>query len=348
MPKKNFTAGSVLRAADVNEYLTSSWNAIINGAFEINQRGLTSTTSAVYGFDRWTSVYSTSTTTYSSQTFTPGTAPVVGYEGSTFARLATSGQTGTGGRANIIQFIENVRTFAGQTVTLSFWAKAASGTPNISVELAQEFGSGGSAGVYGLGGKITLTGGTNWTRYTKTIALPALTGKTIGANSTLTVILWTSAGSGYDSRTGALGLQNITVDFWGVQLEEGSAATPFRRSSESFAGELAACYRYCQIVDNWNGIGEGTTNIAATFPFHTEMRIAPTIVTALTSNQLSLRTTAGGDYDLTGWGATAPTVSSRGMWVLLTGMTGLADNQAYTMRYIGTGKDGLFRLEAEL
>jgi hypothetical protein len=39
--------------------------------------------------------------------------------------------------------IEDVRTFAGQQVTISFWAKA-DATKNIAVELVQGFGSGGS------------------------------------------------------------------------------------------------------------------------------------------------------------------------------------------------------------
>jgi archaellum component FlaG (FlaF/FlaG flagellin family) len=71
---KVFTAGEVLAAADVNAYLVnlSSSNAIINGAFEINQRGYTSAgtlASGAYGFDRWKATAADTTLTFTS---TPG------------------------------------------------------------------------------------------------------------------------------------------------------------------------------------------------------------------------------------------------------------------------------------
>lgn len=337
MAKKNFTAGSVLRAADVNEYLTSSNNVVINGAFDFWQRGTSFSNPAtgLYTADRWRIDYNGTgaTRVVSRVAFTAGEAPDTEIQGQYYLRhnVTVAGSSNT---LNILSTkIEDVRTLAGQNATISFWAKCSS-TQTIQVDFIQDFGSGGSVSYDSPNTSFSVTNA--WTRFTATIALPSLTGKTIGAESYLHVRLFLPSGV------------TASTDIWGVQVEAGSTATPFSRSSITLAGELAACQRYCQIIDTWNGIGEGTTSIAAVFPFHTEMRIAPTVTAALTSNQLSLRTAAAGDYDLTGWGATAPTVSSRGMWVLLTGMTGLIDNQAYTMRFIGTGKDGLFRVEAEL
>jgi hypothetical protein len=226
----------------------SSGNAIINGAFEINQRNFTSTTtSGTYGFDRWTYFASGGTATYSAQTFTPGAAPVAGYEAANFARIVTSGQSGSGDYSAISQSIENVRTFAGQTATISFWAKAASGTPKIAVEFRQNFGSGGSPSSFvdAYAGQVTVS--TSWTRYSLTVAIPALTGKTIGTTantSSLVMNAWVSAGSSLDARTGSLGIQNNTFDIWGVQLESGSTATAFKRNASNIQGELAACQRY--------------------------------------------------------------------------------------------------------
>lgn len=71
----------------------SSGNAIINGAFEINQRNFTSVTTTAYGFDRWTLITDGVGATYTPQTFTPGTAPVSGYEAKNFAQVATTGQS---------------------------------------------------------------------------------------------------------------------------------------------------------------------------------------------------------------------------------------------------------------
>jgi len=223
-------------------------NKIINGDFYINQRNFTSTTtSATYGFDRWTYYGVGGTVTYSAQTFTPGTAPVSGYEGANFARVLTSGQSGSGDYAALSQLIENVRNFAGQTATISFWAKAATGTPKISGEIVQTFGSGGSpsAGVNTYAGQITLS--TSWARYSMTVAIPSISGKTIGTTantSALGLNLWVSAGSTLNARTNSLGIQNNTFDFWGVQVEAGSTATDFQTASGSIQGELALCQRY--------------------------------------------------------------------------------------------------------
>jgi len=149
-------------------------NAIINGDFAINQRGFTSTTTDAYGLDRWKQVQADGTSTYSAQKFTAGAAPVAGYEGRNFARVAISGQTLAGAATILIQPIESVRTFAGQTVTISFWAKANSGTPAIAIELQQSFGTGGSPSstVNTYAGKATIS--TSWARYSITGTVPSV------------------------------------------------------------------------------------------------------------------------------------------------------------------------------
>jgi hypothetical protein len=227
--------------------LALSPNFIINGGFDINQRAFTSTTtSSVYGFDRWTTSSSGGTVTYSAQSFTPGTAPASSVEGRNFARLVTAGQSGTGNFAGLSQRIEDVRTLAGQTATVSFWARAASGTPRVGVSFEQVFGTGGSSAVIVQAGQVTLS--TSWARYSLTVALPNTSGKTISAtDSSLYTWFFTSAGSGLSSYTN-IGIQNTTVDFWGVQVEAGQTATPFRRNANSLQGELAACQRYYQRI----------------------------------------------------------------------------------------------------
>jgi hypothetical protein len=252
--KTTYADGDVYSASDVNDTngtinttaapYAAGKNKIINGDFSINQRGFSSsTTNGLYGFDRWVAFLTDGTTnSYSAQTFTPGTAPVSGYEASNFARLISAGQTLTTAQTSLRQLIENVRTFAGQTVTVSFWAKANSGTPKVALELNQGFGSGGSSAVDTYGGQVTLT--TSWARYSLTVSVPSISGKTIGSSNFFQVVFFVSAGSNFNSRTGSLGIQSNTFDFWGVQVESGSTATAFQTATGTIQGELAACQRY--------------------------------------------------------------------------------------------------------
>lgn len=218
-------------------------NKIINGDFSVNQRSFTSTsTDNLFNFDRWLSVISVDPATVSAQTFTPGTAPVAGYESTNFFRCVTSGQVSTTSRQYLLQRIEDVRTFAAQTVTVSFWAKAASGTPKIGSFWRQNFGTGGSTTLDVSVGSVTIS--TSWARYSLTYAVPSVSGKTIGAGSHNGLYLVFSQGSAMSPSTG-VGLQNGTFDIWGVQVEYGSKATPFQTASGGNPQqELAMCQRY--------------------------------------------------------------------------------------------------------
>jgi hypothetical protein len=252
----NFVTGDILTATAVNEIgqainlldgaqFAAGKNKIINGDFGINQRAFTSVfADGTYGFDRWVLGNVNVNTVYSAQTFTAGAAPVAGYEGTNYARILTTGQTLASDRTTLSQRIEDVRTSAGQTLTWSFWAKAASGTPKIAAEVQQNFGSGGSASVNTLAGQVTLS--TSWARYTVTVAVPSISGKTIGTGSFLGAIHWVSAGTDFNSRTGSLGIQNNTFDIWGVQVEAAQTASPFQTATGTKQGELAACQRYYQ------------------------------------------------------------------------------------------------------
>ena len=269
-------------------------NKIINGDFYVNQRGFTSTTTAsVFNFDRWTTTGNDAdgTCTWSAQTFTLGAAPVAGYEGKNYIRIVTTGQTTAAALARYDQRIEDVRTFAGQTVTVSFWAQAGTGTPSISVELQQNFGTGGSPSstvntLIASPAKQAIT--TSWVRYSYTISVPSISGKTIGTdnNSSLVLGIYVSAGSNFNARTGSLGIQSNTFNIWGVQVEAGSVATAFQTATGTIQGELAACQRYyarwSNPNNNYPNMGMGSSisttvnNIIVVFP--TEMRVKPTAI----------------------------------------------------------------------
>ncbi len=260
-------------------------NKIINGDFFINQRNFSSDTSTfAYGFDRWAYYYVSGTTTYSAQTFTTGAAPVAGYEARNFARMAVTGQTGGTAQAVLFQNIEDVRTFAGQTITVSFWAKAASGTPKIGISFGQNFGSGGSPSAQVTTGAGSVTISTSWTRYSVTATVPSISGKTIGssANSSYLQItlVFSDQANGYGT---SVGTQNATFDIWGVQAEAGSVATAFQTATGTLAGELAACQRYYVLLGNSTSqpvsLGYNYSATLAIFGVHlpVEMRTTPTI-----------------------------------------------------------------------
>ena len=210
-------------------------NKIINGDFGIWQRGTSfSNPVGVYTSDRWLIEYDASGSTTKSvtqRTFTPGTAPVTGYEGTYYAEFACT-VAGSGGTYNLFeQRIEDVRVFANQTITYSFWAKAAANTTIPSVQIRQNFGSGGSASVdTTINSSLAVT--TAWQRFTGTVTVPSVSGQTIGTGSYLRFAIFCPINATY------------TLNFWGVQLEAGSVATPFTTATGTLSGELAACQRY--------------------------------------------------------------------------------------------------------
>jgi hypothetical protein len=313
-------------------------NKIINGDFFVNQRAFSSiTTSGTYGFDRWFIGFSGGTVTYSAQTFTPGTAPVVGYEGTNFARVVTASQSAAGNFTYLQQRIEDVRTFAGQTVTVSFWAKAATGTPSVGIVFEQQFGTGGSGTVVTSGGTTAIT--TSWTRYSKTISVPSIAGKTIGTGTVaLNLGLMTSVGTtisaaGYP----AVGLQNETIDFWGIQVEAGSVATPFTTAGGSIGGELALCQRYYLRYTQsiayerfGNGMAGATNAVTFQIPLKVTMRVAPT---SIDYNSM----TAFDGITQSGTGVAAINASGANVLdVSLTSITGLTTYRPYQLIAGGT------------
>jgi hypothetical protein len=243
-------------------------NKIINGDFGIWQRGtsFSSTTASQYLADRFYYERGSGTYSASRQTFTPGTAPVAGYEGQYFLRVSPT----VAGDMRIAQYIENVQTFAGQTVTFSFWAKASASTNLQYILYSQNFGSGGSGAANNTtGAGQTVT--TSWARYSFTVTMDSIAGKTIGTSSYVRFAIDLN-----ESFTG-------DFDTWGWQVEAGSVATAFQTATGTIQGELAACQRYYQVLASGVNkvIGTGAAYTASQCDiniFFAEMRIAPSLV----------------------------------------------------------------------
>ena len=220
-----------------------NFNAIINGDFDIWQRGTSQTAAGFGSADRWTVALVGSSMTFNRQTFTLGQTAVpdnpVYYSKADVASVA-----GAGNLASIQQRIEGVQTFAGTTATLSFWAKTDT-AKNMAVEFKQNFGTGGSPSTQVTSINVTTIALTTaWTKYFFNVTVPSITGKTLGSdgNDYLGLIFWLEAGSTYNARTNSLGNQAGTFEISHVQLEAGEIASPFEY--RSVGEELALCQRY--------------------------------------------------------------------------------------------------------
>jgi len=293
-------------------------NKVINGDMGVWQRGTSITLGsgalATYGADRFIfEAYGSSTAaTVTRQTFTPGTAPVAGYEGQYFARL-TNFATATAWQ--IRHRIENVQTFAGQTVTFSFWAKASTTIPVDGVEAVQNFGSGGSTAVTTALSGISIT--TSWTRFTKTFTIPSISGKTIGTSSYLEFNFYQGSGATNSS----------TIDIWGCQAEEGSVATAFQTATGTIQGELAACQRYFWQVPAdvmAPGYVSSTSQAVGSIVFPVTMRTAPSASYSATG--FSINAFSGGG---TTTAASTTVISNAQVFITFTKSATLTGGQAH-------------------
>jgi hypothetical protein len=243
-------------------------NKVINADFEVWQRGTSFTAYGSYWADRWTSTGDRTSPSFTRQTFTPGAAPVAGYEGEYYARWVP----GSGGTfSNMQQRIEDVRVYANQSVTLSYFAKISTGTATNSPFIIQNFGSGGSAEVSTALTTSTIT--TTWTRFTHTFTVPSVSGKTIGTSSYLNLLPLR-----FETASTA------NVDVWGIQLEAGSTVSDFvTASGNSPQAELAMCQRYYWRTANKEQrfglcFSFNTTQAYGTITFPTQMRTSPSVM----------------------------------------------------------------------
>jgi len=212
--------------------------------------------------------------------------------------------------------IEDVRTFAGQTVTVSFWAKSATSNALNSISFNQNFGSGGSATVgISITPGFTLT--SSWVRYSRTVTVPSISGKTIGAGSNLRLTFDLENSTAFD------------FDLWGVQVEQGSTATAFQTATGTIQGELAACQRYYWRNSNSGaafcaygvGFAQSTTVAVGMISFPVPMRIAPTTVEF---SNLAFENFAATQYAYTGITINAATTTPMSCKITgaVTGATG--------------------------
>jgi len=312
-------------------------NLIINGAMQVAQRGtsFTSFSGDTFTVDRWftSNGGAVAGDTLSQQSFTPGQTNVPG-EPESFFRFSAGATVN-----NRVwgQRIEDVRSGAGQTLTLSFYGKA-NIAHSLTIELLQNFGSGGSSAVvFGTTG-YNLT--TSWQKFTFDITVPAITGKTVGAGSYIELLLIRS-----------LGASSVDIDIANVQLEVGSSATDFEH--RSYGEELALCQRYYQ---RWGALdaivlglaGQCVSSSAAYFVGQTiiPMRTIPTGSVINVTNFRVRNATSSSVPSITG--LTVSTYSETEYMLYASGASGLAAGDAsHLLNYNGTNS-GYIDFDAEL
>lgn len=224
-------------------------NKIINGDFDIWQRGTELASGSGYLADQWLLSYDHNVASRYRQLFPLGQTDVPGNP-TAFHRVGATAVANANASTILLQRMEGVRTLSGKKATVTFYAKADK-AKNISIELFQGFGTGGSPSpfVSGIGlQKFALT--TSWQKFQKVVDVPTIAGKTLGTNNddALALFIWLDAGSNFNARTDSIGQLTATVDIAHVSVVEGDAsaeADPF--SPRHIGQEMTLCERYCRI-----------------------------------------------------------------------------------------------------
>jgi hypothetical protein len=252
-------------------------NAIINGGFDIWQRGTSAagtvaTAGTGYLADRWQNYRSVAGSTFSRQS-----SGLTGFQYNMRVQR-DSGNTNTanpylGTSVEILQ----AQPFVGQTITLSFYARAGSNYSSASNGLNASVVSGTNASdacgfINGYTAQSTVitqnaTLTTSWQRFSYT--------GTIGSTSTQFYLAFTY------TPVGTAGV-NDYFEVTGVQVEIGNVATPFSKAGGTIQCELAACQRYyfrntgALTYFGSGGIAGSATQCYVQVKSPTTMRVAPT------------------------------------------------------------------------
>jgi len=269
----------------------ANYNLLINGQFDIWQRGTDSgsnTDNGILACDRWVLNSSGATKQVTRQSFAAGQTDVPSNPQYYLRYAVTTGNNNCG----IAQRIEDVRRVQG-AVTLSFWAKGTNPAGgHFSIIHRQDFGTGGSpSNVVDTGiGDWTVT--SSWTKYTFTFTPASISGKTLGTNNNSFFQCELFRQPADDTGTAA-----YTVDIANAKLEYGSYATDYQRIN--VGQELVLCQRYYYRITPTNlgffGVGniDGGSQGQILINFPTTMRVKPTsLETTGTASDYKLRVTS--------------------------------------------------------
>jgi hypothetical protein len=270
-------------------------NSFFNSAYDIWQRGTSSTGTAYnYTADRWLNFRGAFA---SGATFSRIASTQAGFQYALRAQR-DSGNTGT----DVLHLRQGLETndslrFQGQTVTVSFYARAGANFSASSSILVSTIYQGegtdqatdnmtGWTGVTAIAQNNTLT--TSWQRFSQTTTISSAK---------------TQFGIGFTyTPTGTAGAAD-NYDITGVQVEIASTASAFSRQTGSIAAELAACQRYfyktnsgTTFTEPWIGFFTSSSKFVFNIYFPVSMRTTPTLTTTSGSDYYFLYQNGGAQY----------------------------------------------------
>ncbi len=275
-------------------------NILDNGNFDIWQRGATVTVTAALpairgvGSDRW--VVRTATggdnVQITRQTFTLGQTDVPGSP-KYYQRVQRMASTGGGVPWFLCQAIEDVTATAGKQYTLTLYVKGGAAT-DLTVDIDQNFGSGGSPSGTVTQSLADITVTTSWQKVQYVFTPASVSGKTLGTDGKDHLFIRIAQKSGTTNLT-------QPVDFAHVSLVQGDLrgiADPFVPKSK--AEELAACGRYYQASGSTGalslfngGVTNGAAYRSAPVRFSPTMRSSSVVVTLTNAANISFSSTVG-------------------------------------------------------
>jgi len=270
MPTKVFDAFTRLDASDVNGYLVNRTirNVIINGGFDIWQRGTSFTSGSGYGPDRW----------------------FLGGDASTVSQQSTGAPAGsrfyartTSAACDFIQYIEsaNIAELRGKQATYQVKVRR-NATMNVSltvrIDKSVTVDAGSAATWVTMGSSVvnngdmpTGTTSNDWLTRSLTVTIP----NDGTANSVRVLVFQTAAMT-----------SGMSWDLAQVQLEEGAVDNDFRRNGNNIQDELAACQRYywetpgptglATFAGVATGISQGSSALIV-IHFPNTMRVLPSV-----------------------------------------------------------------------
>ena len=261
-------------------------NKVLNGNFGVWQRGTSfavASSTIAYTADRWSAYRSGATGLTVSRQSTSDTTNLPNIQYCT--RISRdSGNTSTA-NLSLSQSFESINSIplAGQTVTFSFYARKGANYSPTTNYIVLKTGTGTDQNIYsGFTGNVnailaTPTFTSTWTKYQYTALLDS--------NITQIAVEFNLVPIG---TAGAADYLEIT----GIQVEAGNVATPFTTATGTIQGELAACQRYCYVIQgnttNASSLGtaywNGTTAVVGFISSKSKMRTTPTLIFSAASD----------------------------------------------------------------
>jgi hypothetical protein len=254
--------------------VTTGKNALINGGFDIWQRG-TSATATGYLADRWYNYLNGSGTFAQETSVVPPNF-----------RYALKFTASSSSQVSPYQVVEtsNALAYAGKNITVSALVAASTSTPmtlQVQYSTIVDYQTSGT-----------------WTN------IPATSGGTATPTSTTYVPItgvFAIPSNAQSIRIGCYNTNNIAsgvvLYFAAFQMELGTVATAFSRAGGTLQGELAACQRYLPAIyagqDSF-GNSTSTTNSQAPIFFKVTARVAPTGVTVSNLSDWKIYNKGGG------------------------------------------------------